>query len=262
MTGSKNIPRKQRISHKLILFIRFLFYRQTSAFITIFGRRGTGKTDFALLIAEILVKYCTFKHVASNIDVKDDAGLGIRNISNLDDLKEWCRTEKGRKLYVFDEIGRTVARRKPMSSLNVSLINEFQVLRKFKLSIIACTINPKYVDNAVLGDDILDGSFIKPYLYNDMKRNQKIALYQDLLRRFTKRLGRLPGTSVDFDTWGTAVFTEHGPIKKPKFKDEELSKLWDWAQGKSIKETGWSRSQFHRKLRKFVSENLEFKRTT
>jgi len=253
---------KPHFSKALIAFIRYLFNRQTSSFLTVLGRRETGKTNWSLVILEILHYYLGFKHFSTNIDIINDQGIGIRPINNLDALTDWCKTNKGRKLFVFDEIGRTVKRRSPMSSLNVKLIGELQILRKYKLSIIACTIDEKYVDNAILGTDILDGSFLKPYIFDQPIKNQRIALYHDLLKKLDKTIYAIPATSIEFDTWGTAVFTEHGPLEKPKFKDIDLSRLWDWSQGKTIKELELSRTQFHRILKKYITETLKPKRNT
>lgn len=249
-------------SKSLIDFIKYLFNRQTSTFLTVLGRRETGKTNWALIILEILYYSLGFKHFATNIDILNDCGIGILHIDNLDALKEWCKTKRGRKLFIFDEIGRTVKRRSPMSSLNVKLISELQILRKYKLSIIACTIDAKYVDNAILGSDILDGSFVKPYRFDNPRKNQRIALYHDLLKNVNKTIDSIPPTTIDFDTWGTAIFTEHGPLQKPMFKDGDKSKLYDWAHGKTIKELKLSRTQFHRINKKFIKTTLEKERNT
>jgi len=143
-------------------------------------------------------------------------------------------------------------RRSPMSSLNIKLIDHFQVLRKYKLSTIAITVNEKYIDNAALGSDVLDGYFVKPNY-----KNQKIALYSDYLEYFTKTLSGIPPTLIDFDTWDVAPFKEHGETLKPRFKDKDLTILWDWSHGKTYKDLDVHPMKINRVSKKFIKEILE-----
>jgi len=234
-----------------IEFITRLFTRGTSAFLIIFGRRETGKTDFALLISEIVQRELQFKFFATNIKIyKSD--FPIEHITNLEDLKFWCKENVGKKLFIFDEYGKAMRRRSPMSSLNVKLIDELQILRKYKLSTVAITVNEKYVDNASLGSDVLDGYFLKPNY-----KNQKLALYFDLLENYTRTLRGIPRTSIKFDTWDVAPFKEFGKTRRPKFKDDQLNILWDWSNGATYKDVGLHRMQLNRLIRKFIKDRLE-----
>ena len=234
-------------------FIVRLFTRATSAFIIILGRRETGKTDFGLLITEILEAQDIMKYFATNIKIYESS-FPIEHITNLEDLRFWCENNKGKKLFVFDEYGKAMRRRKPMSRLNIKLIDDLQILRKHKLSTIAITVNEKYIDNAALGSDILDGFFLKPFY-----KNQKIALYEDLLNLSTMRLKGIPRTSIKFDTWDVAPFKEYGVKKKPKFKTKELGDLWDWSHGMTAKDLGLHSMTLHRILKKYVKEVMESK---
>jgi len=241
----------KQLKKPFLTFIAYLFKRGTSAFIIILGRRETGKTDFALLIAEILASKGIIKHFATNIKIYN-APFIIRHVTNLDDLREWSEETKGPKLFIFDEFGKSMRRRSPMSSLNVQLIDEFQILRKHKLSVIAITVNEKYADTAVLGSDVLDGYFSKPNY-----KNQKVAIYVDLLEGFSKGITGIPPTSIDFDTWDVAPFREHGKDAKPKFKDKDLNILWEWSHGKTYKDVGLHKMQINRLVRKFIRQTLE-----
>lgn len=233
--------------------IIYLFKRQISAFLIIFGRRGTGKTDYALHMAEILFKARVIQHFATNVKIYESKVPFVK-ITNLDDLKFWAKNEKGKKLFIFDEIGRSMPRRRPMSTLTVKLIMEFQILRKYKLSTISCTVNESLVDGSILGPDILDGYFNKPNF-----RNPKIALYVDMLEYFHKTILGIPRTNIKFDTWDSALFTEHGPLKAPAFKKKHLEQLWKWSHGATYKDLGIHNMQLHRILKKFVKETLERK---
>lgn len=244
------IESASRFNHPIPL-IKYLFTRGTSAFIIVLGRRETGKTDFALLIAEILYEARIIKHFATNIKIYE-APFPITRIDNLDDLRSWSETFRGRKLFIFDEFGKAMRRRTPMARLNVKLIDDFQVLRKNKQSTIAITVNQKYIDNVALGDDILDGWFLKPNY-----KNQKIAYYYDCLEGFSKSIDNIPGTSVKFDTWDVARFKEHGKTVKPLFKDKDRQVLWEWSHGAKIKDLGLHKMQINRLVRKFIKSVLE-----
>jgi len=239
-----------RASEGFLAFIKHIFIRQLSSFLIVFGRRQSGKTDFALFIAECLYHLGIVKHIATNIKTFD-SHIPIDHVISLQHLKSWCIEKKGRKLFVFDEVGKALRRRTPMASLSVKLIDELQILRKHKLSILAITPNEKYIDRVALGSDILDGYFEKP----DFK-NQKIALYIDFLESYAHTFFDIPATTIGFDTYDSAPFTEFSK-EKPKFKDEDTAKIWDWANGKKISELGLARTQFHRILKKFLRETLK-----
>jgi len=253
---------EQAVSHSErhpITLIRYLFTRETSSVLAIFGRRGTGKTDFCLLIAEILHSLGLFKHFATNIRIYKSP-FPIERILSLEDLKYWCRETEGKKLFLFDEVGLTLPRRKPMSSLNVALIQQFQILRKYKLSTIYLTVDPSYVDNGVLGSQILDGVFEKVWYKRKDPYFRKVALYRDLLEYFEFPIKNIPGTQVKFDTWDSASLTEYSQTRRPTFKDKDIETLWQWSQGKSAEELGLHRAQLARLRRKFIKETLERER--
>lgn len=236
----------------LISLLSLIFRRQTSTYFAIFGRRGSGKTDLALLIAEIVHALGLIKNVATNIKVYESPKFHIEEVNNLWALKKWCKETPGPKLMALDEIGKTVSRRTPMARLNVKIINELQILRKYKLSLEIITVDQKYTDNAILGVDLLDGVFTKP-VYN----NPKLALYDDNLETLHTSIYDIPRTRIKFDTWDSAPFTEKPISHKPAIKDETVSRLWDWSHGKLQKEC-WQHPQFaKRDIIKFVKDTLD-----
>lgn len=240
-----------------VKFIKYIFKRHTSSFVIVFGRRESGKTDFSLLLTEILFYHGAIKNFATNIHIYDSGDIPILKITNLEDLTFWARSTAGRKVFIFDELGAAFARRTPMSSLNVALIRKFQILRKFKLSIVGVTPSKKYVDNTSLGADLLDGIFLKPHTFKNVKRNQKLLLYYDYLERFRRKVDNLRGTRIKFDSYSTAPFKEHSPTKKPKLLDKYEKILWEWSHGARAKDLGLSRMQIHRITKKFIAEVLE-----
>jgi len=248
MTQSKQ---PDNLSEDFTDLIKHLFLRGTSAFLMIFGRRETGKTDFSLLIAEIVYTLGIIENIATNIKIYESP-FPIKHITNLDDLKFWASDTPARKLYICDEFGKAMRRRTPMSSLNVKFLDEFQILRKYKLSTIAMTPDETFVDNAALGESILDGYFLKPSF-----KDPKIALYYDNLEPLQKNISDIPRTSIHFDTWDVAPFKEHGERGKIVFKEQDKNTIWEWCHGKTMKELGFHPQQFNRLIRKFVKEVME-----
>lgn len=233
---------------RLIIYIHD---RQPSNIMLVVGRRGTGKTSKMLSAMEILNQYKVVENFATNTFIKHSE-FPIEEITNLDDLKSWAKNGTGKKLFGFDEIGGALARRTPMSSLNIKLLKEFQRIRKYKLSTIATTISEDFVDNAMLGEQILDGVMRCPNW-----NNPKIALYDDFLENFSRNFGGIRNTSIEFDTWDSAPFEEHGQSLKPQFKDRDVQALWNLTHGKTIKEEGLHPQQVARLWRNFVKRVLE-----
>jgi hypothetical protein len=200
---------------------------------------------------EILYALGFIKHFATNVKIYESP-FHIEPIIDLWSLKKWCRDTQGPKLMVIDEIGRTVGRRTPMARLNVGIINELQIIRKYKLSVEIVTVDEKYTDNAILGSDVLDGFFTKP----DYK-HPEVALYQDSLEHFSSEIYDIPKTVINFDTWDSAPFTEKPLKHKPTIKDADTSTLWDWSHGATYKQLGTHPQALNRIVRKYVKDKLE-----
>ena len=238
------------ISWRFIEFIKYIFKRQTSNYFLTLGRRGTGKTDMNLLILEVL-NFLGYENFASNIQIKESY-FPINHISNMVDLEDWASNTPGSKTYVLDEYGKAFNRRKPMSKINLEIIDKLQILRKYKLNLLAVTIDTKYIDKTGLGADVLDGIFRKPYF-----NNQKIALYHDNLQNLHERIKNIQRSRVHFNTWDVAPFTLSKPTGKPKYKDKTMEILWDWSHGKTYKDLGVHPQQINRLTRKFIKDSLE-----
>lgn len=252
MTSEQNL---QSLSKEFTGLIRYIFRRQVSAFIIIFGRRGSGKTDLSLLIMEILYFFNEVKHFASNIKIFD-APFEIKHVANLTDLRQWCQETKGKKIFILDEAGRAFKRRTPMAKINVEIIDQLQILRKYKLSSIYVTPDERYLDSTALGSDVLDGILRKLSF-----KNKKLALYEDQLEGFVLRLWDIPRTSIKFDTWDSATFTLGQKISEFQFKDEELGYISNYTEGATIKEMGLHREQWKRIQIKHFREYLKLRVT-
>lgn len=226
-------------------------FKRPSVCMFISGRRGSGKTDLSLFIMETLASEKQILNFATNIKIYSSP-FPIEYITNLEDLTLWCKNTRGKKLFILDEAGKSIRRRRPMSSINILFLDELQILRKYLLSMILIAPHEKYLDSASLGSDILDAVIVKPNF-----KNPKIALYDDLIEDSQFTIVDLPRTSLQFNTWDVAPFKKDAPTRKPKFKDEMIAGLWDLTHGKTAKAIGWDSQQVARRWRKFVKEVLE-----
>lgn len=250
MTSAQSL----RLSPKFLNLIKYLWQRgvsKDSVFIVVFGRRGTGKTDFSLLLCEILYTLGIIQHFATNIKIYSSP-FPIEHINNLEDLTLWAETHSGRKMFILDEAGRSMPRRSPMSKMNVEILKKLQIIRKYKLSLQFVTPNEIFIDSATLGSDLLDGVFLKPNF-----KNQKILLYVDQLEGFRLSVYGIPPTSIKFDTWDSADFTLKRLIINPLFSDQDHALLWRWANGETLKEIDVHPEAFRRINRKFLREHLK-----
>jgi len=226
-------------------------FKRLSVCMMILGRRDTGKTDISFLIMETLAKFGVINNFATNVKIYASP-FPIDHITNLEDLRFWCENKRGRKLFILDEAGKSLRRRTPMSRLNINLLDQLQILRKYKLSMILIVPHTKYIDSATLGSDVLDAEIIKPNF-----KNRKLALWLDIMENTKITFTGLPATSVDFDTWDVAPFKKEAPTRKPKFKDQDMNALWDLTHGKAAKEVGLHSQQIARLWRKYIKESLE-----
>lgn len=223
-----------------------IFNHGDSVCIIIFGRRGTGKTDHGLFIAQVLAAFNKILCFASNIKVHESP-FKIDLITNMFDLEFWAANQPGRKLFILDEAGKSLRRRTPMSGLNIALLDKLQILRKYKLSLIMIAPHEKYVDSASLGSDVLDAVIVKPEF-----KNPKIALYRDILEDREEWFNNIPPTQLKFDTWDIAPFKLEPDRTKPRFTDEQLERLRLFGNGATHKDLGLHPMEMNRLLRKFA----------
>lgn len=248
--------RREDITYEFIAHIKRLLRSQDSVFVLIIGRRGTGKTDLALLIAEIAYLENIVYNVSTNTKILNSS-FPIEHIDNLQDLDYWGQTKKGRKLFIFDEIADAMSRRRPMASLTVELIKKFNKLRKHKLSIIATTISKDVLDNAAMARDLLDAVYRKEWKPKGNPQIYKIAHYDNYLNGESVTLGDLPPTSVHFDSYDSSPFSEKPIESKRAFKDKDMELIYLWSKGATYKELGVHPQQLTRAKKKIIPILIE-----
>lgn len=185
-----------KINPNFVKIIRKFFNQYITPIGVIYGNPDTGKTDTALLIAEIGLKEGLIDYFASNINTY---GKGER-ITNLEDLRKWLALQSGRKLFILDEAGVSLFSRDALSKLNRAMIKECMLLRKHHAHIIFILQEIVHLDE--FKDSELTGMFIK----KKRQGNKFIAFIK--LRNFplTIKVNNVPKTSIPFNTLDISPF--------------------------------------------------------
>jgi len=139
----------------------------------IFGNMGTGKTDFAILLAELWTRTVSGE-IGTNISSLDEKD---RHIERFDTLEKWV-SESGEKLYIFDEAS-SYASGYGSDAGNVtkhfrSLLRTFRKNRS-NLLIIGHTGKDVHPDVRRLSTDIIEKSSQKEAsIYNSIENGEGI----------------------------------------------------------------------------------------
>ena len=216
--------------------------------VLIAGEWKTGKTDFALLIAERLLELGIIKKAGSNIETKDPR---IDFISSLEKLRYWLYMDKLRKLYIMDEAGVHFPRRTPMKEKNVQALQLLPEISKAHAKLIVVSQDPDSIDSQFLNPVWLKALFVK----RSLKFGQVISdLFSEVIE-----LRDIPRTSIKFDPYRIAPFTLSEPFKVPEWamKDENYKLLWEYAvNNKSIHALGVHPMKLNRAVRSFIKTVL------
>lgn len=206
------------------------------------GRWKTGKTDFALLIAECLLELKVIDHVASNIETWESP---VEFINSLDRLKYWFFEGKGRKAYLYDETIESSPRRKAMSKLNVAWIQTIPQLSKARGHLICITQEERLTESAFFNPTFCRGVWRKLGL--------KTAVLHSQLLREEYMISGIPRTHFKFKPYQLATFNLMDSSLRIKFLPSNLQAITLYARGLSFKqgalELGLSQpTQFRRLL--------------
>lgn len=220
------------------------------------GQWKTGKTDFALYIAETL---CNLKlddtpiinSVATNIDTTN-AKTGqpfYKFVYDLRSLRSWLYSDTKRKLYIFDEVNEHLPSRRAMTAKNVGVIQLIPEISKAHARLLMIGHQLLSVDKTLIDDVWCRGIFIKLGL-------KKAQLMSHLLPK-EYLFNNIPRTSVSFDPYTIAPFQEL-PDKEQMFKDVELQKLFEWANGKPWKELFKHPNECNRFVKAQIKKLLDY----
>jgi hypothetical protein len=160
------------------------------------GKKGSGKTNFALLLMEICKAYRYREFFATNIKCQS---YYVDQIINFPDLEAWLKTKHGKKAFILDESGKHVAKMSFMSTQNKSFMNMLQLIRHYDCGFIGIAPSVKRVDSGFLNTDILDAKVKKISL-----TACKVVDYYNSECYF---LNDLPKTSISHSSKDFALFS-------------------------------------------------------
>jgi hypothetical protein len=199
--------------------------------VSVEGEWKTGKTDFALYIAEKLLQYKIVDEVATNIFTTGDNRFSY--ICDLQNLKFWLHRNTLTKLYILDELNVNAPSRRAMSNKSVGIISILPECSKGRARVIGLAQDLEGVDSEFKKDVWVKARFTK--LITEDSRVKTVRVFSTLLRQIYV-LNDVPKTLITFDPYLIAPFTlkPEGNVAFPQ--DESLAKLSEWAHGKPWKE--------------------------
>jgi 5'(3')-deoxyribonucleotidase len=238
----RNLP----VSPKTEALLRKLF--SDPAVIVVCSAKGsktwkTGKTDFALKLVEDAVSLGLVEEVATNIDTFGD----YEYVNNLEDLKFWLHRNALHKVFILDEGNTHLGSRRAMTNKSVSILEVFPEISKARaVVIVVCQ------DRDILDSDLRKRQWVKAVFE---KINKKMAKVISPLLNEVQVLKHIPQTTIKFDPYLIAPFTLK-PIKSKTFKDADLEKLNQWANGKPWRELFKHPQECNRFVRSTVKKLL------
>jgi len=171
-----------------------------AALVVVEGRMGTGKTDFALLLAEKALEIGVVDAVATNIAT--DRFKRICCYVELVDWLEECRALGYKPCYVLDEADSVIDARNPLSKINKKFRELVWRLRKYRGKMIIVTHRWEDLEAAIR-------PFTTAIFRKVALRRAVVELAFEYAGRTVIEIDRIPKTSVRYDTYDVAPF-EYG----------------------------------------------------
>ena len=234
----------QVYSYQEFRYLMEELFRYPAPIIIIEGRMGTGKTDFALFLAENLLYWNIIDEVATNIRVQHEK---FRHISSLAELEAWLKSSKSRKLFILDEAALYVDARNPLSAMNRKFRHFVFLLRKFNAKLIA--IAQRSID--------MESAVRELCLATITKLSKKYAVITSDLLSEPVELFNIPKTTVKFDTYDIAEFRLFAGAEADDSEEARIFELY--RQLKSYQKVaeflgeGWTKS----KVREYVLRYIQ-----
>ncbi|MEM2146270.1 MAG: hypothetical protein QW279_12980, partial [Candidatus Jordarchaeaceae archaeon] len=224
----------------------------------IYGNPDTGKTDTALLFAEIAKNENVLDYFASNINTY---GSGER-ITSLDRLDYWFKNQVGRKLFILDEAGVHDDSRNPLSQMNKRIRHEIFIIRKFKGHVIFILQELEDLDKwknseltgMMIKKQVFDGEYVAKI---KCKWMEELTVVRDF-----------PKTNIRYDTLDISPFTLEEELSESDLQLKGIPnqvaylycKTGNFAViAKTLKDqTGkdWKREEVKRALQQYLRQTL------
>lgn len=223
-------------------------FKDDSHFTIITGKNKAGKTTMAFnLMEKAQTLDLGFTGYGSNVHgVKSPFEMDF--IQDMETLTEIVGAND-KYLFLFDEMGKSLGKRRFMARLNVDFLDKLQVIRKYRLSMIGCAIG-----------DSVDREILQPYYLNSWidkgsRYTKPKATYYDIDLEASREFSNLQRCQTSFKQYSVATFSLEARLQYTDFQDDKKQRIYRWAQGETIKELGLDATQFRRDLRAFVLES-------
>ena len=216
------LKKKNKLLH---FFKQIKIYYPKNPIVLIYGNPDTGKTDFSLLISEILLENRIIHKVGTNI--KTYNANNFRILKNTLELKEFLN-EPGRKLFCLDEAGIHLYGRDAMKKLNKYIVKTAFLCRKFKTCIHFILQDPNVIDKHILKSPLINCAIEKV--------DKKNAIFYSNVKQEIYVLNNIPRTSINFDTYDIASFEffseeeEQKQSIRQRIDEEAINTLKLWQQ--------------------------------
>lgn len=257
MQELESIPNRkpEKDLEDLVLFVYVTFgnllhvLNQDGFVIFISGAKEKGKTNLALLLAEICWTLNLRRHIATNITT--ESYMIEKKITDYQTLDAWMKTG-GRKLMILDELGKHLKKMRFASEQNLLIMDTVQLIRHYDGGLIGIAPNETFIDQSFLNTDILDAQIYKE---SQSRSVIKLAKEKEPYIAF-----HTPATSIRYNSKDTALFTS-----RPTLNLDTLSLCCRvakrWYETRSydvvVKEFAFkSRKQVSEQLRKHIRHTL------
>jgi hypothetical protein len=190
--------------------------------VIIMGDWKKGKTDFALKIAEELLRFKIIYKFASNIYLENPINA-FTFINNMDKLKKWSWKDKTPKLFIYDEATSSTPKRRAMSKLNVEWLKYLPQLSKGNIKLLAIVHELHYADSVFYDTLFLKGIFNKIGLKNAYLTSKPFSIER---WEFTD----IPKTRFKFDPYNIAIFESEGKVSIEDEDSEQMKMLKEFCE--------------------------------
>lgn len=205
-------------------------FRKDSSVLMGSGRKGSGKTDFALKLGEDAFEADLIRHMGTNIKTIDER---IDHVTNYPHLKEWMH-KKGSKYFLLDEAGKVLKRMRFMSALNLLILDIVQLARHYDCKFCAVAPSEKFIDSNYLNTDILDCKWRK---LGREDFNLELCSVKNYVTYESYTLNDVERTGIQFDSKDVATFTLEAPVDMSKFSKIERC-AFEYGRRKSMDAIG------------------------
>jgi len=201
----------------------------------------TGKTNFALKIAERLLQLHLISEVASNIDTNG----AFTKITDTETLKAWLDSDNRLKLFIFDEGNEHLPNYAFMSSKSTGFKSIIPQISKKHGRLIIVAQDVDTLDKTLRSKSWLRGTFKKASIKTATLTaywNQHKSLY----------INNISATTISYDPYVSADWNEVSSKSAIIFNDADFQLVYRFASGEKKKDLGVHRQEFERLERKVL----------